>query len=249
MLKLENIKKEYLELLNSLTYDESNLDYSLLERHKTILSQLARVTNSGITVFDLYRKTHVFASDNFVELFGHCTDGFDIRVHPDDEQMQVGSAVEALRFLISTKADMGKYKLMSEYRIQNQSNRYVRVIEQFSLLEADRAGNPWLALCVIDLSPDQSSLKTAKSVIKKLTDNTFISVQKLYSLRQRTGLSLREIEILKLIKEGKISKEISSQLFISVHTVNTHRQRILEKLDADNSLEAVKYASALGLLE
>ncbi|MDR1880928.1 MAG: LuxR C-terminal-related transcriptional regulator, partial [Tannerellaceae bacterium] len=43
-------------------------------------------------------------------------------------------------------------------------------------------------------------------------------------------------------------KEISNQLCISVHTVNTHRQRILEKLDVDNSLEAVKYASALGLL-
>ncbi|WP_235782360.1 response regulator transcription factor [Phocaeicola paurosaccharolyticus] len=45
-----------------------------------------------------------------------------------------------------------------------------------------------------------------------------------------------------------LSKEISEQLFISVHTVNTHRQRILEKLDVNNSMEAVKYASALGLI-
>ncbi|RWX01688.1 LuxR C-terminal-related transcriptional regulator [Flavobacterium cerinum] len=35
---------------------------------------------------------------------------------------------------------------------------------------------------------------------------------------------------------------------ISIHTVNTHRQRILVKLDADNAMEAVKKASALGLL-
>ena len=54
--------------------------------------------------------------------------------------------------------------------------------------------------------------------------------------------------VLQLIKEGLLSKEISEQLSISVHTVNTHRQRILEKLDVNNSMEAVKYASALGLI-
>jgi DNA-binding NarL/FixJ family response regulator len=53
---------------------------------------------------------------------------------------------------------------------------------------------------------------------------------------------------LQLVKDGRLSKEISEELHISVHTVNTHRQRILEKLDVDNSMEAVKYASELGLL-
>ena len=69
-----------------------------------------------------------------------------------------------------------------------------------------------------------------------------------YSAKNGAGLSEREIEILQMVKDGLLSKEISEQLYISTNTVNTHRQRILEKLDADNSMEAVKYASALGLL-
>jgi len=61
-------------------------------------------------------------------------------------------------------------------------------------------------------------------------------------------LTKRETEILKLVKEGYLSKEISSKLFISLHTVNTHRQRFLEKLGAQNSFEAVNFASKFGLI-
>ncbi len=62
-------------------------------------------------------------------------------------------------------------------------------------------------------------------------------------------LTKREKEILGLVKNGLLSKEISNKLSISVHTVNTHRQRFLEKLGANNSMEAVVFASKFGLLE
>ncbi|MEZ4913596.1 MAG: LuxR C-terminal-related transcriptional regulator [Chitinophagales bacterium] len=61
-------------------------------------------------------------------------------------------------------------------------------------------------------------------------------------------LTKREIEVLKLVKDGFLSKEISDKLAISLHTVNTHRQRVLEKLGANNSMEAVMLALKLGLL-
>jgi len=51
------------------------------------------------------------------------------------------------------------------------------------------------------------------------------------------------------VRNGLLSKEISNKLSISVHTVNTHRQRFLEKLGANNSMEAVVFASKFGLLE
>ncbi|MBK6998073.1 MAG: helix-turn-helix transcriptional regulator [Lewinellaceae bacterium] len=54
---------------------------------------------------------------------------------------------------------------------------------------------------------------------------------------------------MKLVKDGLLSKEISNRLSISLHTVNTHRQRFLEKLGANNSLEAIIFASKFGLLE
>jgi len=52
--------------------------------------------------------------------------------------------------------------------------------------------------------------------------------------------SKRENQIIKLIAEGYSSKEISDQLFISVHTVKTHRKNILRKANVKNMVELIK---------
>ena len=54
-------------------------------------------------------------------------------------------------------------------------------------------------------------------------------------------LTEREIEIIKLIKNGSTNKEIAEILFLSPRTIETHRARILKKLDLKNSLSLVKY--------
>ena len=55
-------------------------------------------------------------------------------------------------------------------------------------------------------------------------------------------LSIREIEILKLIVEGKSNKEISDLLFISQRTVEKHKSNILNKLEMKSVVDLVKYA-------
>lgn len=55
-------------------------------------------------------------------------------------------------------------------------------------------------------------------------------------------LTKREMEILKHICNGLSSKDISELLFISINTVETHRKRILLKLNVKNSVGVVKYA-------
>jgi DNA-binding NarL/FixJ family response regulator len=54
-------------------------------------------------------------------------------------------------------------------------------------------------------------------------------------------LTEREIEIIKLIKNGSTNKEIAETLFLSPRTVETHRARILKKLGLKNSLSLLKY--------
>jgi DNA-binding CsgD family transcriptional regulator len=60
-------------------------------------------------------------------------------------------------------------------------------------------------------------------------------------------LTSREREILQMIAEGKTSKDISAVLNISLNTVNTHRNHIMEKLGIDNIAQLTKYAIRLGL--
>jgi two-component system, NarL family, response regulator NreC len=61
-------------------------------------------------------------------------------------------------------------------------------------------------------------------------------------------LSVREKEIFHLFAEGKSTREIGELLFISVKTVNTHKQNILEKLELNSNTELVKYALKNGLI-
>ena len=134
-------------------------------------------------------------------------------------------------------------KLIDEYRV-DVGGRYVRVIEQFRVLEFDRSGNIWLSLSILDVSPNRGTEGGVRSQLLNYRTGEVFPLP----TPEASSLSGREREILRLISRGKLSKEIADQLNISVHTVNTHRQHILEKLNADNSMEAVRYASARGLL-
>ncbi|HVN24122.1 MAG TPA: response regulator transcription factor [Syntrophorhabdales bacterium] len=62
-----------------------------------------------------------------------------------------------------------------------------------------------------------------------------------------TVLTAREREVLQLIAEGKTTKEIASALKVSVKTIETHRQQMMEKLNIRSIAELTKYAIREGL--
>jgi DNA-binding NarL/FixJ family response regulator len=62
-------------------------------------------------------------------------------------------------------------------------------------------------------------------------------------------LTAREIEVLKLIAEGKSNREIAELLFISARTVDHHRARIMEKLRLKGTAELTKYAIKRGYVK
>src|SRR6266540_6621853 len=63
------------------------------------------------------------------------------------------------------------------------------------------------------------------------------------------NLSEREREVLRLIAQGKTSPEIARLLFLSPHTVQTHRDHIMEKLNLHRKAELIKYAIEKGLID
>lgn len=64
-----------------------------------------------------------------------------------------------------------------------------------------------------------------------------------------TPLSPREIEIVRLVVDGKIAKEIASQLNLSTHTIYTHRKNIMNKLELKSTSELVLYAVEKGIVK
>jgi DNA-binding CsgD family transcriptional regulator len=253
--ELEKLGIEYSELLDKQQFVEEDLDYSVLDFHRPFLDRLSRVNNSGITVFDLFRRTHVFTSYNFSEIFGYDmeaisnpgTSYFDSRIHPADFPELMRNGISLMKFFLAfKKEDLLLHKFVNEYRILGSEGQYIRVIEQHQALETDKHGNLWLSLGVIDISPDQSEFQGVKTQVFNHREGKVVPLELRNS--SESLLSPREKEILQLVKSGFLSKEISSKLSISIHTVNTHRQRILEKLGAGNSMEAIQYAARLRLI-
>jgi DNA-binding NarL/FixJ family response regulator len=62
-------------------------------------------------------------------------------------------------------------------------------------------------------------------------------------------LTPRELQVLKLIAEAYTSKQIAQELFISVKTVERHRQNILDKLGMSDRVELTRYAIRRGLIQ
>jgi DNA-binding NarL/FixJ family response regulator len=72
--------------------------------------------------------------------------------------------------------------------------------------------------------------------------------QQLQTAEKQSILSPREIEIIRLIAQEQTTVEISRQLFLSEHTVETHRKNIGRKTGAKTAIALLKFAKEKGLL-
>ncbi|MHB8486936.1 MAG: response regulator [Candidatus Acidiferrales bacterium] len=96
-----------------------------------------------------------------------------------------------------------------------------------AIREASRGG--------VYLSPEVS-----RAVVQAYQNKTELSAE---------PLSPRERQVLQLIAEGKTTKEVAGVLNISVKTAETHRTRIMEKLDIHETAGLVRYAIRRGLVQ
>ena len=157
-------------------------------------------------------------------------------VHPDDLEVVKRIDKKVWEFLDTLpEEEKLTYKYIYEMRVLDRG-KYVRMIYQTRLL-AFKDDN-FLAMGMIDLAPEQSANTSVRFQIKNCLTDEVVP----FTIETATDVLLtpREREILALAKEGMFSKEISEKLNISVHTVNRHRQNILEKLQVDNMIEAIR---------
>jgi DNA-binding CsgD family transcriptional regulator len=255
MTEKNSIQEIFLKFLTQFQYNESSLDYSVIAKHSAILQQLADIGNSGTGIFDLCKKEMIFYSSNYGGLLGYEPSDYQAlgqaffanKIHPDDALKCSINGVSIFKILDRFSSDEKlNHKWVYEYRILNAQNKYVRLVEQYQVLELDKYGQVWLMLTMADVSPNQDEEEESKCQMLNFRTGKIIAMEA--PEKAEFELTKREIEILRYVKDGLLSREISDKLFISVHTVNTHRQRFLEKLGANNSMEAVIFASKFGLL-
>lgn len=138
------------------------------------------------------------------------------------------------------------FKATCRIRIKDRDDAYRLIDNSTQVLTPSPEGKIWLILCCYHLAAEQSPITGIRPRIMDMTTGE----SRLFSFHDKKQhlLSGREKEILRLIKQGKASKQIAADLHISVHTVSRHRQNILEKLSVNNSVEAVQAATEMGLI-
>jgi two-component system response regulator NreC len=92
------------------------------------------------------------------------------------------------------------------------------------------------------------NLYASPSIANKIFTGVVDKIQSDQPIEPFETLTEREKEVLKLMAKGVKNKEIAEQLFISIHTVKTHRVHIMNKLDIHNLAGLTKVAIRKGLI-
>ena len=214
-------------------------DKSIEEIAQEYIPHLKILEQAGsFAVFLLDRFGHYYYVTEYVTEDIQASDELNIEklVHPDDLEVVRRIDKKVWEFLDTlSEEEKLTYKYIYEMRVLDRG-KYVRMIYQMRIL-AFKDDN-FLGMGIIDLAPEQSANTSVRFQIKNcLTDEV---VPFAIESATDTLLTPREREVLALAKQGMFSKEISEKLNISIHTVNRHRQNILEKLQVDNIIEAIR---------
>ena len=211
------------------------------------------------SVLDLCTQQFDYISSNTSVIFGYDSSQFTEKgldfcneiIHPDDLVKTWKLIKNIWDFILNMpEANQQQFKFNYDNRSIKPDGKEVRILAQNSVLQTDTKGNITHVLGVYsDISHWKKSEQQIASIISTANDTCFFfTADDSGTYKRQMGLSKRELEIVKLISEGYSSKLIADKLFISFNTVNTHRQKIIEKTNSKNTGGVVQFAVSHGLI-
>ncbi|MGZ3864825.1 MAG: response regulator transcription factor [Bacteroidia bacterium] len=102
-------------------------------------------------------------------------------------------------------------------------------------IENTNRGNRFLCGKIVDVMMSEAEIKITPAFVKRSSCEGMV-------------VSEREIEIIKHIAFGLSNKQIADKLCLSLHTINTHRKNIMQKLQVNNTAGIVMFAVKNNLL-
>jgi DNA-binding NarL/FixJ family response regulator len=190
---------------------------------------------------------HMFlGADPELEIIGEAQDGAEavklaMDLHPDvvlmDILMPVMDGIQATAAIRQSLPDTEVIALTS-------------VLGDNSVIDAVRAGAIGYLLKDTDANELRRAIKAAAAGKVQLSPEVAARLMREVRTPTETRESLtdREIEVLKLLGQGKSNRDISQALFIGEQTVKTHVSHILDKLGVPSRTQAALYAIRSGLV-
>ena len=207
-------------------------------------------------VFDIKNLQFKFLSSGIKDVLGFPADEVSVQflmslIHPDDQAVFLNHEAAVIDFAKSLPNDkLPKYKMSYDYRLRTASGVYKRILQQVVSLKYDVNNNLLYTFGVhTDISHLKKNSESVLSFIGLEGEPSYIDVRPKEIYKPSGELfTPREKEILHHIIQGSQSQEIAEKLFISKHTVNTHRKNILAKTNTKNTVELAIKIVTEGLL-
>lgn len=166
--------------------------------------------------------------------------------HPDDEtfvnRIIRGITLHCIQTNVSGKGEF----LNLTYRLRKKDGSFIKVLRQSGAYEIDEAGrmiSNWSYLTDISFISNQNKVEWD---IYANELNVADFHQRVYE--EFSGFfTQRELDIIKAIKLGYTNMQISEHLYISPHTVSTHRKNIFRKSQCSNVRELLAFCSRIGV--
>jgi len=171
-------------------------------------------------------------------------------IHPDDIDTVyrlLKASVEMTIDLPHTK-DQHKNLLISlTYRMKKKNGDYIKVLRQSNVFHTSPEGK---MLSNFSVLTDISFIDNSNRVDWKFEGHNFDDTkfkQIIYD-KYQDFFSPRELSIIELIYQKYTSRQIAERLYISKHTVDTHRKNILHKSNCKNAEELLDFCKKNGIL-
>jgi len=217
------------------------------------LEEVVRINHQYFHVADLLALRILFASAASNEFFGLPPEELNMGTlfqlsHSKDQPRH--SIIRAKTLRLAQEIYMkksGQFFQSSNFYQKNSQGTYSNFLYQAKLFYAKQPRETVYMLLVVT---DLSSFKINKTGFHYYLgqDESMFRFPDYTLLDIRLGLSTREIQILKLIAHGFSSYQIADQIFLSVHTVNTHRRNILKKTGSAGTHELIIKMQEQGLI-
>jgi DNA-binding CsgD family transcriptional regulator len=167
------------------------------------------------------------------------------KIHEDDRPWFLNFENKIRLFLATLPPDkLMKYKARYDFRLKRKDGTSMRVLHQSMVIEHDDEGQILRTMAVhTDISHLKAEGRPILSIIGLDGEPSYIDVDvdKIFTV-SKEFLSKREKQILQLIIEGKVSKEISEMLHISKQTVDSHRNNMIAKSGLKNTSQLIAKA-------
>lgn len=211
------------------------------------------ISNIGPSFYVIhdYRNQHYrFLNEGITQVLGYqlntslSIEEFQRFIHPED--LQSFRAIEEKwqnHVRCCEGYPVASFTINFDFRVRHFSKKYIQLLVQVVHSEFDEHGELIFSIeKFTDISCWKKSGAMMLSIIgKNSSQNLVYQPQQERESNLIAYLSKAELRILRLLTQGKSSKEIASALKITFNTANTHRRNILRKTGAKNTTQLVKH--------